>query len=53
MSYSPDQIESINDASILRQRIAELDAENERLQGEVQWCQNRIEIYEYELRRKL
>jgi len=52
MSYTSDQIASIDDTSVLKQRIAELEAENDRLQGQLQWCQNRILTYEYELRRR-
>ncbi len=33
MNYTSDQIANIDDTSVLKQRIAELEAENDQLQG--------------------
>lgn len=46
MSYTSDEIAIINDTSALKQRVAKLEEENDRLQGQMEWCRNRIEIYE-------
>lgn len=52
MSYTPEEIAAINEVSSLKDRITELEKENDNLQGHVQWYEARIELYEYEFRRK-